>query len=418
MAEGNRISAQGMAAAGFLGFVLAWGVACFFRPAAQGILLVFLVLAAGPMIGLSVLNGCHQRETSGLIQHAAISINWPRCAIKLSGLLVTLLLLGLCYGIIPEYSKPQYRAVWEMVSKLILPTLLVCGFYFVWMDRRMQEPHDGYWNVGLLVVGRWRSVNWREVKNHATTWMVKGFFFPFMMAAAAGHLGMLVQRGVDFTTFATLYGTTFNLILSVDVTFGVVGYLLTCRALDSHIRSTNPMILGWVAALCCYPPFSTFLHSNYLEYGSTHGREAWQFWLFGQPVIYITWGFLILVLHGVYTWATCSFGLRFSNLTNRGIIREGPYRYLRHPAYVCKNLAWWMMFIPFLGHGSLQANLKASLFLFAVNFIYYLRAWTEEHHLKSDPEYVEYCRWMDEHGLWARFKKWLGLRLPRWSEHY
>ncbi len=41
----------------------------------------------------------------------------------------------------------------------------------------------------------------------------------------------------------------------IDVQIGTVGYLLTLRPLDAHIRSGNPFLAGWVAALICYPPF-------------------------------------------------------------------------------------------------------------------------------------------------------------------
>ena len=41
----------------------------------------------------------------------------------------------------------------------------------------------------------------------------------------------------------------------IDVQIGMVGYLLTFRPLDAHIRSGNPLLVGWLSALMCYPPF-------------------------------------------------------------------------------------------------------------------------------------------------------------------
>lgn len=35
----------------------------------------------------------------------------------------------------------------------------------------------------------------------------------------------------------------------------------------------------------------------------------------------------------IYAWATIMFGGRFSNLTHRGIITNGPYPWTKHPAY-------------------------------------------------------------------------------------
>lgn len=87
----------------------------------------------------------------------------------------------------------------------------------------------------------------------------------------------------------------------------------------------------------------------------------------------------------IYAWAMLSFGLRFSNLTNRGIIERGPYRFVRHPAYVSKGLAWWLELLP-----SLTAS--SAIFLLLLNGVYALRAWTEERHLSLDPDYRAYKR--------------------------
>lgn len=42
----------------------------------------------------------------------------------------------------------------------------------------------------------------------------------------------------------------------------------------------------------------------------------------------------------IYSRASLALGFKASNLTNRGIVSHGPYKYVRHPAYICKNLAW------------------------------------------------------------------------------
>ncbi len=58
-------------------------------------------------------------------------------------------------------------------------------------------------------------------------------------------------------------------------------------------------------------------------------------------------GAWLVFLTGVYAWATVAFGFRFSNLTDRGIITNGPYAWTKHPAYVSKNLFWWFAVLPF-----------------------------------------------------------------------
>ena len=81
-----------------------------------------------------------------------------------------------------------------------------------------------------------------------------------------------------------------------------------------------------------------------------------------------------------------ALGFRFSNLTNRGIVAGGPYRFIRHPAYFAKNVAWWLE-NPFVWN-----NLFALFGLVIWNIVYVLRAITEEKHLQNDKAYQEYSR--------------------------
>ena len=95
------------------------------------------------------------------------------------------------------------------------------------------------------------------------------------------------------------------------------------------------------------------------------------------------------------------FGIRFSNLTYRGVLTNGPYRYTRHPAYLSKNMFWWFSVMPFLvTSGSAVDAIRNTFFILVVNAIYYWRARTEEEHLLAeDPKYRAYYDWMEENGL-------------------
>src|SRR5262249_38815160 len=127
------------------------------------------------------------------------------------------------------------------------------------------------------------------------------------------------------------------------------------------------------------------------------------------------WGSLILVLVVIYVWATIAFGGRFSNLTHRGIITNGPYRFTKHPAYLSKNLSWWLISTPFIITGGVGEAFRRCVLLLMLNGIYYLRAKTEERHLALDPVYVQYARWMDKHGLLRFLNRIPGVgALARW----
>ena len=71
---------------------------------------------------------------------------------------------------------------------------------------------------------------------------------------------------------------------------------------------------------------------------------------------------------------------------SRGIVTKGAYAIVRHPAYICKNLFWWIVLIP--------AIPNTPLAIFGMVFwtvMYYFRAITEERHLMCDPDYQVYC---------------------------
>src|SRR5262249_16502446 len=79
------------------------------------------------------------------------------------------------------------------------------------------------------------------------------------------------------------------------------------------------------------------------------------------------------------------------------------YRWSKHPAYVTKNISWWLTALPFVAvDGNVANAVKRCLMLLFVNFIYFMRAKTEERHLSRDPTYVKYALWMNENG-WLKF---------------
>ena len=135
----------------------------------------------------------------------------------------------------------------------------------------------------------------------------------------------------------------------IDVQIGTVGYLLTLRPLDAHIRSGNPFLAGWLAALICYPPFVYgFMGAGRDDPVRIPDRRLGLLDRRATTALLWVWAGWLVFLTAVYAWATVAFGIRFSNLTYRGVLTNGPYRFTRHPAYLSKNLFWWCSALPFL----------------------------------------------------------------------
>lgn len=232
--------------------------------------------------------------------------------------------------------------------------------------------------------------------------LVKAFFLPLMINFLFPQLGGMIEHGRQFFAtgnwFPDAYGMLYRLIFTIDVLIFTIGYMVEHPRLGNEIRSVEPTLLGWVAALACYPPFFFTTHKLFGWYSSE------------TPVLPNPWlnalsAVSVLLLVGIYCWASVALGLKASNLTHRGIVESGPYAYVRHPAYIAKNLSWWIGAIPLLlAHISQPlVILYAIASLAAWSALYGLRAYTEEWHLGKDDAYQEYCRkvpWRFVPGVW------------------
>lgn len=323
-----------------------------------------------------------------------------RVGVRLCGVAGTFGLVAFAYWLFPEYGGNFYDPYWQFLRTLA-PLSALIPPYLLWADRRIGEPHDEYYAMGALIIGRWRSVDGALIGRHLLGWVIKGFFLPLMTVYLSGEVrslhGALQAVASDHGVMA-VYQAFYHLSYTVDLLFCVVGYGAAIRLFDAQIRSVEPTVAGWVVALICYQPFYSVIGRFYLQYDDS---IYWDNWLQSWPIARDAWATVIIALTVIYALCTVSFGLRFSNLTHRGIITGGPYRFTKHPAYLAKNLSWWLISVPFVSEQGWSAALRNCLLLGLLNLIYYARARTEERHLSRDPTYVAYALWIERHGLLA-----------------
>ena len=373
--------------------------------------LVAMLATALPMVLWSVfVDKVHLRPSTGIdwSRKRPVAEVMPVSVVKLVGLWATWAILACFYGLARWYWDGNYLFAMEVLTFAIVPLVALSVPYVIWLDRVLVEPRDGTWHFGAFILGGavigLDGLDRGAIAKHWRAWIIKGFFGAFMISILPGGFAQVVEADLAMVTahpvdFAMLLVT---LLFVIDVQIGTVGYLLTLRPLDAHIRSGNPLLAGWLAALLCYPPFVWGIigpDNQVLSY--ERATPGWAHWLAGSDALLWTWGGVLVVLTGIYAWATVVFGIRFSNLTYRGVLTHGPYRFTRHPAYLSKNLFWWASVLPFMvDNGSLADAIRNSFFLLLVNAIYYWRARTEEAHLLAeDPKYREYHAWMEQHGL-------------------
>ncbi|WNO53960.1 methyltransferase family protein [Stakelama saccharophila] len=372
------------------------------------------VAACGlPMVVWSILvDKVHRRPSTGIDWHAprkwreTIDISM----VKIAGLWLTWAGIAGIYAVSRFYWSFEWGAfpfaMW--CFERAAPVLVILSVpYIVWLDRYLVAPRDGCWALGAWILGLKQPIVHDAIYNHLRCWAVKAFFLAFMLAIVPPGFGNFVRGDVAgmWRDPVALSNWLITFMFSIDVAFATVGYMLTMKPLDAHIRTANPYAAAWMAALICYPPFTLMGEGEPLDYHP--GTSDWTHWFAGHPVLLAAVGATLVALTAIYAWATVAFGLRFSNLTHRGIITNGPYALSRHPAYLSKNLFWLLSTIPVLTLGSWTDAVRATVLMGVVAGVYYWRARTEERHLLADPDYRAYWDWMERNGPVPRLFAWM-----------
>jgi len=318
------------------------------------------------------------------------------------GLWLIISLFAAVYRFHPYYQRPFFFAFQAIVIN-IYGWFCLGGFFYVWLTYRLRHQRsDDLTDPALLALSLVRR-SWQALRSHSwAPWLrywrsprvclllralgVKFFFVPLMTVFLAEHVyeaSRLWQRpypaggGIEWANWVMAF--SYQLIFLSDTAVALVGYSFESLWLKNKTRSVDKTWSGWIVCLMCYPPFND-VAGLYLPLGD--GGNALGF--SGGTLLALR-GFA-LVFFALYLWATLALGVRFSNLSNKGIVARGPYRWVRHPAYACKNLAWWMEKLPTM------ADFHTVLPVLAWNAVYVLRGLTEERHLRTDPAYRVYCQ--------------------------
>ncbi|MFZ6675457.1 methyltransferase family protein [Undibacterium sp. Xuan67W] len=234
---------------------------------------------------------------------------------------------------------------------------------------------------------------------------LKFFFVPFIVNASIAHLSQVnykivdafIYYGMDIYERPFFYKDVFDLafklifavIFTIDVLPFLFGHLIDSDKVDNKIKSVEYTVAGWFFCLICYPPFNTAFGS-FLPSVIPETIQPFK----ELPNLHYVLTGVAAVLLALYASASVSLGFKGSNLTSRGVVSSGLYGVIRHPAYICKNAAWWVFSLSwaYQQHEAHQPYLFNLLCFTVWSWIYYTRAITEERHMsESDPEYQSYC---------------------------
>lgn len=300
-----------------------------------------------------------------------------------------------CYGnIINTWMNFLRASYFQDFFKYFIDTyVIICMlflfpyFYFLDIDTPLSEDKYNCALNTILSISTFyktHSLFWNKIsKLGFLTIGVKLFFLPQLVSFSVNNLFSLgnIINEVNWNLY-TINGYLVTFFLTIDALIFAIGYSIESKFLKNEIKSVEPTLLGWIVCLFCYNPF--FPHSFYIffDYQLLNFHCEYPQW------VLITMTSIITIMWGIFAWASLSLGFKASNLTYRGIVTSGPYRFVRHPAYTAHLTIWFIEMIFFCQY-------SLGLFIGFV-FIYYLRAWTEERHLSQDSDYLKYksqVRW-------------------------
>ncbi|MCR6652214.1 MAG: hypothetical protein NVV73_12275 [Cellvibrionaceae bacterium] len=340
--------------------------------------------------------------------------------------LLLLLLFTFCrwgYHSLNEYGfrpKNSYYAPWFYALDFLWQLFIIAGLPYIALTRAFKHnPDDDKKDLATLtqkclafvlsalpLLRNLRSEFTIDDKRAARGLAVKFFFAPVMTVFFFDNFSHL-QNNLDYmltNAIPAMQNGSYNysilgrdlgnilsnIIFSIDVGLAWVGYVVSSRWLDNTTVSAEPTMFGWLVCLISYPPFRV-MGGWFL---SGPGETLYtQIPMEGLVTVFAS---LMMFSYFLYMLPTIWFGVRFSNLTHRGIIRKGPYAIVRHPAYAAKNMAWWFVGLPSAIYAGYTQGFSVGLLYVAglifLTAVYYARAITEERHLSFDPNYQEYCR--------------------------
>lgn len=327
----------------------------------------------------------------------AITLNYLSAA---SLLLVVYTIYAALFRFVPYYNDLISPKGMLGIAYVLFGYLYVLPFFYATFPDDYTVKCRRFWQAVFAFRSRPLDAN-EKVALRAVA--VKAFYLPLMIAWVISHYDNLIASWQTIQTngfaFRNIYMLLYFVILVGDVGCYTIGYAVEHPKLKNEIHSVEPTISGWLAALFCYPPLVLLTQRVLGSYGADYPE-------FDSMFFQVIFGIICLMLIAIYSWSSVALGFKASNLTHRGIVAAGPYAYVRHPAYISKNLLWCVSTIPLLVHfgpSEPRLILAAGFGLSGCFGIYYLRAITEERHLGKDPAYVEYCqrvKWRFVPGVW------------------
>ena len=109
--------------------------------------------------------------------------------------------LALAYFVFQGFYQNYLLPISDFGRELVLLVTVATTLYLWATDRRMQQPEDGLYEIGQLLLGRFYLVNTGTTQQYLLGWIVKGFFEPLMASFALNDMNWFIPCCRSFLTW-------------------------------------------------------------------------------------------------------------------------------------------------------------------------------------------------------------------------
>jgi protein-S-isoprenylcysteine O-methyltransferase Ste14 len=340
--------------------------------------------------------------------------------IKYLGVLFGTSLLLFAYWLFPFYRESKMVEILTEAVPTFLILFLPFSFIFIFFtEYLLGNKKDGTYELGRFVLLQFEKIDWEVFRSGLLEWLVRLIFLTLnfttcVKLVSSFRLGSPFVLQGNFASDVLFLNAVMFIIILITI---LPGYTFSSRLIGTEVKKVDTTWFAWVVTLVCYQPFIGSTWAGYFDYNPVpelyNGGEVWpvltsQFSLYGVELLLVFVGIMILFSELIHLWSESTLGIRSSNLTNRGIITNGPFTYTKHPVYLSKCIGWFFATLPFVNSFNAIDSIRLGIIFLLVCLIYFLRSLAEEKLLATDENYVRYALFIDDNGLFS----WAGRILP------
>lgn len=389
-------------------------------------LTLLITLFTSTYLFLSELTRAHWKLSERPRQASGTVFN--RTVTKYVGVLVGILFIFFLVWLFPAYDNVIQMSRFNDATFPFLVFIIPVSFFVIWATELiLGEKRDGTYQFGLLARGKVHEIDWTIFFDGVREWLLRCFFLLINFYASVFYLSNLRTYGLP-----DVNGNFVDFITRLDLAiFGMIvlailpGYIFASRLIGTDLKKVDRTWFGWAINLSCYPPLNAAVFAGWVRYMPPlevrtiyNGVPAWAYNTLPDPILLYLVAGVIIFLALMHLWGEAILGIRAANMSSRGIITTGPFRFTRHPIYVSKCFQWAFLYLPVLSAVGFLNSLQSGILFLLVCAIYAGRALGEEKLLATDETYVRYAHYMDDKSVFAFVGRWFPIMTFRWRYEY